>query len=158
MSLLGSILKGAKKGIGAALKLNPNLAGINALRGAIKQTGRILKGGGGTVLPDANTSLITGTTSAMALPAIGGALMRTLPALRSAMPGVGARVGAIARNPFAQGVAGSAVGGMLFDAAGNPVARRRRRGRGFTARDIRQTRRMLRLIHDMSRAVPRKRC
>lgn len=158
MSLLGSILKGAKQGIGAALKINPTLAPINAIRGQIKQAGRILRGSGGGAAATGGSILTTGTTQAMALPALAGIGVRALPALGRVLPGIGRAAGGLARSPFGQGVAGAAVGSMLFDAAGNPVARRRRRGRGFTARDIRQTRRMLRLIHDMSRAVPRKRC
>lgn len=61
-----------------------------------------------------------------------------------ALPGVGAAV------------AGGVATGVALR-AGMPGAPRRRRGRGFSARDIRQTRRMLRLIKDMMHACPQPR-
>lgn len=62
----------------------------------------------------------------------------TLRAPAPAMPGVGAIPG-LGRPP----------GGMGFP--------RRRRGRGFTSRDIRQTRRMMKLLKEFQALAPRAR-
>lgn len=83
-----------------------------------------------------------------------------LPALGAGAAGLGrivAGAGRVLRSPAGGALAGTVAGGMLLDAYGNPV-RRRRRGRGFSARDIRQTRKMLKLIKEMQSAIPRKRC
>ncbi len=65
------------------------------------------------------------------------------------LPGVGRVAGGVFRSPTVRGVAGGAAGAALFDAFGNPV-RRRRRSRGFSSRDIRQARRIVRLANDFS--------
>lgn len=93
--------------------------------------------------------------SAGGLASIGAAGTSIVEAARTVGRGA---VGAVRRNlpGIAGGVAVGAATSMLFDENGNPV-RRRRRGRGFSSRDIRQTRRMMRLIRDMMRLAPRPR-
>lgn len=81
----------------------------------------------------------------------------------TALPGVGTigrTIGRVARNPVVQAGVGGAVTGAVvgYMADGTPIMGKRRRGRGFTSRDIRQTRRMLRLIKEMQGCVPRKKC
>ncbi len=91
------------------------------------------------------------------LPKLGTAAAASLPALPGAGRAIAGAAGRVLRNPAVQGAAGAVGAGMLYDAAGNPV-KKRRRGRGFSARDIRQTRRVLKMLKEMQSAVPRKRC
>lgn len=87
----------------------------------------------------------------------GGAALAALPALPGAGRAAAGAIGRAVRSPAVQGAAGAVAGGMLFDQYGNPV-KKRRRGRGFSARDIRQTRRVLKMLKEMQSAVPRRRC
>lgn len=118
------------------------LAGKLISRGARSLTKRITGGGGGSKLPKL---------------AAGGAAAAALPALPGAGRAVAGAAGRVLRNPAVQGAAGAVAAGQLFDANGNPV-KKRRRGRGFSARDIRQTRRVLKMLKEMQSAVPRRRC
>ena len=81
-----------------------------------------------------------------ALPGVGGLAAKGLGALGAAkkvLPGVGIVAG------------GTAAGSYLAERfTGTGV--KKRRGRGFSSRDIKQTRRMLKLIKDMSKAVPHR--
>lgn len=102
--------------------------GIKGIAGtALTGLGGLLGGGG------------IGATVSM-LPKVAG----TLPKIgRAVLPGVGS-------------VAGGAIGGMIAGGVGGG-GRPRRRGRGFSARDIRQTRRMLALVRDVEKSCPTRR-
>lgn len=55
---------------------------------------------------------------------------------------------------------GTQMASPVFDKGGNLIGyrpHRRRHGRGFSARDIRQTRRMLALVRDVERSCPKHR-
>lgn len=71
-------------------------------------------------------------------------------AARRVLPGIGAVA--------AGGAMGGAVSGLvqrINPATGMPM--RRRRGRGFSSRDVRQTKRMLKLIGEVQKCVPARR-
>lgn len=70
-------------------------------------------------------------------------LGRAAPALGKALPGIGAGAGV-----------GAAM--ELFGGGNGAAPRRRRRGRGFTSRDIRQTRRMMKLMKEFQALAPRR--
>src|SRR5512134_2736081 len=94
--------------------------GIKGIAGtALTGLGGLIGGGG-----------IGATVSMLPKIAGGGGLSKIG---RAVLPGVGS-------------VAGGIAGGMI--AGGGGGGRPRRRGRGFSARDIRQTRRMLALVRD----------
>lgn len=105
---------------------------------------KLIGGGGGTVIG----GLLGGPAGAMAGSTLGsvvsGAGKVALPALKRVLPGVG---------QVAAGAAGGYFGGMM--AGGQP--RRRRRSRGFSAHDVRQTRRMLAMLKTVERDCPRRR-
>lgn len=82
--------------------------------------------------------VVAGTAVGAALPTAGRVVTGAIQRART-IPGAGAVAGA---------AAGYGVGQLMEG------QRRRRRGRGFSARDVRQTRRMLRLIGEMSKSVP----
>lgn len=78
-----------------------------------------------------------------------GLATRALPMLRAGLPAIGRfgrRVLPSAGIGLAAGAAGQYAVGGLFG-----PGMRRRRGRGFSARDVRQTRRMLKLIKEMGK-------
>lgn len=105
---------------------------------------KFIGGGGGTVLG----GLLGGPAGAVAGSVLGstvGKAAQALPTLKKVLPGVG---------QVAAGAAGGYLGGKL---AGYGGMHRRRRGRGFSARDIRQTRRMLALMRDVERSCPTRR-
>lgn len=92
----------------------------------------------------------------------GGGVLRSLPGSGLIAGGAAATGALIRRNPVVSAGIGLATGAIVgYLADGTPVMGKRRRGRGFSARDIRQTRRMFRLINDMScamKGVAKKRC
>lgn len=119
--------------------------------------------GGGLAgrLGGAMSTSMPGSSFLPVLGGIGGTVIRSLPGAGGAIArGAGRvlRAGGGIGGAVAGGAAAGAAGQVLVDQFGRPVMRRRRRGRGFSARDIRQTRRMLKLIKEMQSAVPRKRC
>jgi hypothetical protein len=67
------------------------------------------------------------------------------------LPGLG-KVGRVGAGAIGAGV----VTGAVLDRFGREV-RPRRRGRGFSARDVRQAKRMMKMLKDVSKAAPTKR-
>lgn len=114
-----------------------NVSLLGGISQAVRQIGRKARSAAGFPVSAGGLASI-GAVGAAAAGAVTGVVRRNLPGI-------------------AGGVAGGVATGLLFDEMGNPVGQRRRRGRGFSSRDIRQTRRMLRLIGDMARLCPRPR-
>lgn len=123
------------------------IIGKGLLSKATKKVGRVIAGRSKT----GNTLLAGGAGLAA-----GGITSRVLPAVGTAGRFIGRAAGSPLGRAVLGGAAGGAIVGYLDD--GSPVYGRRRRGRGFTSRDIRQTRRMLRLIKDMQGCIPKRKC
>lgn len=115
------------------------------------KVGRVIAGKSKTA-----NAILGGSTAAAGITM----LPRVIPAIGGVARKVGGALGPVLRNPAVQGAAGAAAGAAIvgYLADGTPVMGRRRRGRGFTARDIRQTRRMLRLIKEMQGCIPKRKC
>lgn len=119
---------------------------------------------GGTLLLAARSALRPAMSSPQqmaTIPSIGGAQrMSFLPALAG-----GAALGGLSRGlsrvlpGLGRTVAGGAAAGAAasFFGGGGAGGRRRRRGRGFSARDIRQTKRMLSMMKEINAACPKPR-
>jgi len=129
----------------------------------LKSIGKVLKGGVKTVLGSTVGGIIGGPVGA----AIGGILSTSgaktvAKAVAGAATGAAAMslpvlpgVGAVARTAL-PAMAGAA-GAMLFDAAGNPVARKRRRRKGLSAKDLSSFKRVARLVDKFSKPVHKMR-
>lgn len=145
MSLLSKLARSVIRTAGPAITAAAAGFAGGGVGGA---AGRILAGGTGSQFLPALPAVIGGAGGAVvrSLPGVGGAILRGGGRVARAGGGLGGAV--------AGGAVAGAAGQVLVDQFGRPI-RRRRRGRGFSARDIRQTRRMLKLIRDMQKAVPR---
>lgn len=153
MSLFGKIFKGIKKvarGVASVGQFVPGPVGV--ISRGFNAVDAVTRGSSGI-----QSSRITSRLSA-AQPQFTGNSLMSLQGLPSLARGAGALVrrggGVLRRNAGTIGTVATA-GAILYDAAGNPVGRRKRpRSKGITARELKSFTRVTGLLNKYCKTPP----
>lgn len=142
MSLLKKLGKGLKKAVRGVGKLALNATPAGRVLGVVGGAARTAAGGGlvAAALP--------------ALPAIGGAVARTLPGIGRVATGVGGAVTRAAGSRVGRAVGAAATGVAIYDAAGNLLGYQKKRRR-INPMNWRALNRALRRVEKAKKAAKR---